>query len=227
MIDLIRNSQHEAMAISTRASGGRVVDLPGVRANIVPHLPDRSVFNAVTYTDANRLISAIDELAGLYESAEVHAWTVYVPESDIAVAHALQAHGHVLDAQPRAMARELADREPTQPTLPIDGLRVEAVENGDLPSFHSVSVVRGTDTLANVSVVDIGPDCCVFYVATLPRARRLGLGEACLSHALAASADRGCTSSTVWSSHAGRRLYEKCGYRDYGPLQMWERRRPL
>src|ERR671914_99685 len=87
--------------------GGRLLELDGVTAAIVPAAPERSVFNAVIYDEADALLAALDEIAAAYDEAGIEAWTVWVPEGEAKVAEALAAAGHKLDANPEAMARPL------------------------------------------------------------------------------------------------------------------------
>src|SRR5215203_6856 len=93
--------------VLAECTGGRVWESDAVAAAIVPGSPRRSFFNSVLYDDPVSLVSSIDALAEVYAEAEVEAWTVWVPEADIAVAEALEAAGHSLDATPRAMAMPL------------------------------------------------------------------------------------------------------------------------
>src|SRR5688500_9946619 len=89
--------------------GGRVLEPVGVFAAVNPAVPERSVFNSVLYESHDALASAYDELAAAYSQAGVHAWTVWVPESDGDSAQMLADAGHRLDATPVAMVLDLDD----------------------------------------------------------------------------------------------------------------------
>jgi GNAT superfamily N-acetyltransferase len=59
-------------------------------------------------------------------------------------------------------------------------------------------------------------------VATHPTAQRQGLSTALIKQALRAARERGCTTSSLEASAAGRPVYERLGYRPLGRLAMWE-----
>ena len=97
------------------APDSQVFERDGVLAAVVPAAPERSVVNSVTYEDAGRLERALPELAAAYEAAGVRAWTVWVPHDDAEAAGVLARAGHVLDAEPEAMAMELSSLEAPRP----------------------------------------------------------------------------------------------------------------
>src|SRR4249920_417049 len=98
---------HESMWVAFRAvpfaSEGRCLELDGVLAGITPAVPERSLPNSVLYRSEDALIAALSQLAEVYESAGVRAWTVWVPEQHERARRALADAGHVLDATPTAM----------------------------------------------------------------------------------------------------------------------------
>src|SRR5947199_4031748 len=63
------------------AAGSRVHELDGVVAQVSPAIPDRSLFNSVTYSHVAALRAALPELEAVYADAGVRAWTVWVHES--------------------------------------------------------------------------------------------------------------------------------------------------
>jgi hypothetical protein len=94
----------------------RVVELGSVLAAVVPAAPDRSVVNSVVYATTEDLERAVPQVAEIYEAAGVRAWTVWVPHEDVDSAALLEQAGHVLDADPEAMAMELDGLEAGRPT---------------------------------------------------------------------------------------------------------------
>src|SRR3954471_23180555 len=98
--------------MTEHTAGGRVVRPPGVSAAVSPRTPDRSLWNSVLYDDPERLEDAHSDLVAVYEDAGVHAWTVWVPESDEEARHLLSIRGHVLDGAPVAMGLELDGLDP-------------------------------------------------------------------------------------------------------------------
>lgn len=73
---------------------------------------------------------------------------------------------------------------------------------------------------------DEGDDCEICWVATHPDHRGRGLAGALMAHELRAAADRGRLTTTLQATKAGRPVYERLGYGDFGALHMWERRAP-
>src|SRR3954468_15385186 len=101
-----------AFAAFARSAGGEGIERAGVRAAVNPHVPERSVFNSVVYSEPESLASVRDEIAAVY-AARGCAWTVWVPERDRRTAARLDGAGHTLDAVPRAMGMELGDFQST------------------------------------------------------------------------------------------------------------------
>jgi hypothetical protein len=46
-----------------------------------------------------------------------------------------------------------------------------------------------------------------------------------MARALADAQDRGRLTTTLVATKLGRPVYERLGYRDFGAIEMWERRR--
>jgi GNAT superfamily N-acetyltransferase len=230
--------------LARHSSDGHVFEGEGVAAAVVPSCPERSVVNCVVYSDADALGSTLDELADEYERAGVRAWTVWVPDYDVAAADLLEQAGHVLDAKPAAMVRELADFEAQVP-MELDLLEPDMREvarlndaaygfAGDFErAFHSVPPEPAHVYLARADGVpactvltyEEGGECGIYLVATLPSAQGRGLARALMTHALLEAHERGCSTTSLQATRRGRPVYERLGYRDIGAVQMWERRR--
>jgi GNAT superfamily N-acetyltransferase len=227
------------------ASDSRLFERDGVMASISPATPDRSVLNAVIYTDARKLGNSLDALAGVYADAGVRAWTVWVPDGDEEAVAILERAGHVLDASPRAMALELASLgDAPAPEPEWDGtwdLRGAGLVNdraygdadgswasalGELQegSAHIYIARDEGDAVSFVMVHDHEDDCVFWFAATVPEARGRGLAGGLLYRALCDARDRGLRTSTTQATAMGRPLYEQIGYRDLGPIHMYERR---
>ncbi|MGH2978133.1 MAG: GNAT family N-acetyltransferase [Solirubrobacterales bacterium] len=221
----------------------RVVERESVLAAVVPAAPDRSVVNSVVYDRVGDLERALPELAAIYEEADVRAWTVWAPAGDAEAVRALERSGHVLDADPEAMAMELAAFRAPRPTEldldPSPDLTTVARLN-DLSyavgGNHFERSLRSAPSLhCYVARVDGRPVCCaaghyhngdfsVTLVATLPEARGRGLAGRLLTHALHDARERGCTTTSLQATKMGAGVYRMLGYRDLGAVQMWERR---
>ena len=215
-------------------------------ATLVPVAPARSFLNAVTYDRPAALAAAYDEVAAAYE--EIGAkWTVWVPSADREAVALLERAGHVLDANPEMMGRELEGIE-RPPAAALSGWTAEgalpdvaevndrAYQN-DTPSFAQAlrripegaarlyTVTESGEAVAAVVVVDLEGHADIEFVAVVPEARGRGLARTLLGHALADAAERGCETTALIATALGRPLYERLGYRPLGRLEMWERRR--
>lgn len=223
-------------------SGSRVLELPGVSATIVPACPERSVVNSVCFDDATALQRSLPELAAAYAEAGVAAWTVWVPSGDRAAAALLEEAGHVLDAQPLAMAAALAAiaDPPAGPFERVDDLAEVGPLNdaayGYDGSFEralagvpaaGLGIYVANEDGAAVScllTVDVEGDCYISLVATLPQARGRGLASGLLAHALGEARERGLLTTSLVATKLGAPIYERLGYRAEGSIEMWERR---
>jgi GNAT superfamily N-acetyltransferase len=238
-----------------RAVGGgsgskRLIGRDGMVAVISPEVAARSVFNSVAYTDPAALSAHYEEIAAAYAEAGC-AWTVWVRPDDEAIAAMLERAGHSLDAQPRAMGAELAGvGEPDLNELdwsgegsPEEMLAIndraygyaEGTWRAGLralpdPCFIYVARIAG-EPVSTVLATDhpgLGGtlDCSVWCVGTLESARGMGLAGALMRRAMFDARNRGCATTTLQATKLGRPVYERAGYRDFGPLQMWELRPP-
>jgi GNAT superfamily N-acetyltransferase len=243
---------HEAMfhwyrLVGRASPGARLIDVQGVVATVIPAAPERAVINGVLYRSAGELEAAYDELAAAY--GEIGAnWTVWVHPEGRAEATALLAErGHVLDADPAAMARRL-DSPPERPApdaLADWTARGEMVDVGAVndraytfgtdswsralggltaDDLHIYVERRDGDPVACVVIVDVDGNSDVEMVAVVPEARGAGLSGKLLAHALADAADRGSSSSTLIATKLGHPVYRRLGFEDVGDFQMWERR---
>jgi GNAT superfamily N-acetyltransferase len=237
------------------APDSRFLEADGVAAAIVPSVPERSIANSVSYTDAGALADSLDRLAAAYDAAGVNAWTVWTPVFDREAIAALEAAGHAFDGKPLAMVLELERFEPPD----LAGLDYD--EGGDMPTLGDINDAaygfapgegmaalfaarpEGIDvriyrarldgeTACVLATIDhdgpegAGGDCGIYFVATREDARGHGLATRLLSAALVEARGRGCTTSSLQSSAMGERIYDTLGYRRWFRLHMYERRRP-
>jgi ribosomal protein S18 acetylase RimI-like enzyme len=79
---------------------------------------------------------------------------------------------------------------------------------------------------ATLAIHDHDGDAHVTLVGTLEAARGRGLATLLMRQALADARERGCTTTTLVATKMGHPVYARLGYRDFGRVQMWERRRP-
>ena len=234
--------------LATAGEDARMVEPEGVLATVVPLCPERSVVNGVVYDDARRLEAAYPQLEELYADAGIEAWTVWVPPSDTTASGFLSVRGHVLDGEPEMMAMDLrgvkrpADTAGAAPwARGADHALVGAINDsaygydddsfkrvmGAIPDGVGEWYVAYLDDSPAAALVMLHEDanCDVDMVATLPAAQGRGLATFLMRHALADAAERGMETATLVATRAGRPVYERLGFRPFGSIQMWERRR--
>jgi GNAT superfamily N-acetyltransferase len=242
-LELNLRGMQAAFSSFARSSGAQLLELDGIVAVVNPAVRERSVFNSVVYLDPDALASARDELAAAYADAGC-AWTVWVPERDELTARILEAAGHTLDAQPRAMGIEL--KSVTEPKLAELDWTAEG-DPGEMARLNDAAYgyeqgtwIKGTgrdpDGLrvymarldgkpaATVCSRDVDGDCTIWNVATAGWARGRGLSTALMNKAIFDAAQRGCPTSTLQATKLGAPVYQRCGYQDFGALGMWELR---
>ena len=234
--------------LAAGADGSQLLTFPGVTAVAAAAAARRSFVNSVVYRSVEELAAAIDPLAVAYRSRGIEAWTVWTPEDDEAAKRILATAGHELDASPAAMALELAEL----PDADLDALDWDAdAAPGEVAELNDLAYGWGpsggfTDAFTRnadpslrlhraridgsaacvAGTIDVGSDCVLVMVATHPDHRGKGLARRLCHAALTAARDRGLATSTLQSTKLGRPVYERLGYRSYGAIEMWERRKP-
>jgi GNAT superfamily N-acetyltransferase len=224
-----------------------VHETDGVVAQVSPAVPDASLFNSVTYRDADALCMALPELESVYADAGVRAWTVWIHESDVEAAALVGDAGHKLDSSPEGMGCALTA------LIAPDGL--DALDYSATPSIEELQTVlalgygfplevirravarlpAGPETLLGIARLDDRPACTVqvtiadgdagvYAVATVPEARGRGLARRLQYQLLQRARERGALTTTLQASEMGRPVYEALGYGSFGPMNMWERR---
>jgi GNAT superfamily N-acetyltransferase len=226
------------------SEGAHTIEADGVRAAVVPAAPERAVANGAVYRDADALRAGYDRVAEAYEGIGAQ-WTVWVWPEDEATAGFLEERGHVLDAQPAAMLRELdsVERPPADalPDWTADGdwavvgplndraypfgtdSFTRALERRPSGTIHVYVASDDGEPVGCLLMTDHDGNSDVECVAVVPEARGRGISGNLLGHALADARERGIETSTLVSTVMGYSVYEKLGYRMLGRFQMWER----
>lgn len=229
------------------SDGGRTVMFDGaVIAAVTPVLPHRSPPNGVTYRDPAMVEPVLAELAALYESAGVTAWTVWVLPGDEHLGQALEAHGHRLDGTPQLMGAVIGDCDLT-PVTDVEigeGTQAEIGELNDIawgnqdPDYalllrglpdqvrRYVARDHSGKPLGTTLAIHAKGDCYVTFVSVHPDARGRGIASDLMKAALREALEAGCVTTTLEASAMGRSAYRRLGYKDLGALRMYEKRTP-
>jgi GNAT superfamily N-acetyltransferase len=233
---------HRAWYRTFASAGSTVSDFGSAQAILTPLRPERSLVNAVAYTDPDDV--PLDDLDVFF--AAVEAWCVWVQPGHDALAEACAARGMAIDGTPMLMAAAMDEVDLERRDVPADvgtGTWQELGAINDaaygLPPEHFAPVMRRLSTdgyqlavarrdgqaLACAGALVDGTNAEVVFVATLPDARRQGLAAECMRSALRAAAADGCSTTTLEATQAGEPVYAAMGYRAFGRYRMMEARR--
>ncbi|HEU5142155.1 MAG TPA: GNAT family N-acetyltransferase [Solirubrobacterales bacterium] len=241
----IAGLRDEVEAFGSGHPDSRLISDDGLLASVTPASPQRSLFNSAFYEYPEVLVAHLDELGETYDAEGIHAWTVWVPDEDRDTARLLADRGHALDAEPRAMALDLADLA-TEPPAPkgIEPRAGDAATSAELNdraygygrgAFRAAlagetairwhAAYRGEEPVCCVGTIEVGDDCCVTGVATSPEHRGEGIASWLLHRVLAEAREAGTASASLQATKAGAPIYERLGFRDFGFIEMWELRK--
>jgi GNAT superfamily N-acetyltransferase len=229
--------------LGRHAMQGAVVERDGVVASIVPAASESPTLNAAVALEPELALRALPELVERWRAAKVRRWGVWLDGAAQTVASALQRAGLALSASSPGMGADLQELDIPQlngQVLHADLVTVGQVNdaaygNPDRRLERTLKplppgVLRGfrCDDRGGAAAVALamhhGEDCGVSFVATVPGARRRGLGRLVMLAALHDAVERGCTSTTLQATDVGERLYDTLGYRRLCDMQLWEQR---
>ena len=212
--------------------GASVVEGGAWTGSLVPTAADSALLN-VAVPDDPRTLPPPEELSALFEPHGVR-WGLW---ADGAID--LGEQGLVVVSACRLMGRELrhVPAHETQLADPTDDLgwvgalndRAYGLTDGRLErhfgfiapdAVHAYRVGRR----ATAATLDHDGDASLFFVATAPAHRRRGYATAAVKAALAAAAQRGCTTASLLATAAGVALYDRLGFADLGEARLWATR---
>jgi GNAT superfamily N-acetyltransferase len=224
------------------AGPGRVIERDGLIASIVPSAPDSPTLNAAVALEPDKAAEHLEELRTKYADAKVRRWGVWLDSNAGLAAQALSHAGMVVTAASPGMGAEIevleADNgERPQPADLTTVGQVNDIAYGNydgrlertlkpLPNgiLHGYRVdYQGSPAAVALALHNNG-DAGISFVATVPKARRLGLAKAVMRQALTEAARQGCTTTTLQATEVGEKLYTSMGYRHLCVMQLWERR---
>ena len=211
------------------SAGAEVIELEGaVVATFVRPPESEFLNNTVLRRGVADLAATLEAVERVYAERGIARFAVWVHESEAATAAELEARGYGYDSSTRTMAMPIAA------FAAPEAIELELVEP-DLTDFHravgmppglfaeldpagaEVYLARfeGADA-ASLLAFDHGGDCGIYNLATVPSARRRGLGTALTAHAVAAARERGCATASLQSTAMAEALYASLGFRDLG-----------
>ncbi len=224
------------------AGPGRVIERPGLIASIVPTAPDSPTLNAAVAVDPDKAPEHLDELRSRYEAVKVRRWGVWLDGNAGLSAQALARAGMVVTAASPGMGAEIdvldangRERPQHADLTTVGQVNDLAYGNYDgrlertlkpLPNgiLHGYKVDYQGKPAAVALALHHDGDAGISFVATIPKARRLGLAKAVMRQALAEAKEQGCTTTTLQATEVGEKLYMALGYRHLCVMQLWERR---
>jgi ribosomal protein S18 acetylase RimI-like enzyme len=224
------------------AGPGRVIERDGLVASIVPNSPDSPTLNAAVAVDPEKAPEHLTELKQRYKQAKVRRWGLWMDGRATLPAQALTQAGMVVTTASPGMGARLDempanDDEPMKADLTTVG-QVNDLAYGNydgrlertlqpLPNgvLHGYRVDRDGEPAAVALALHHNGDCGVSFVATVPKARRQGLGTQVMRQVFSAARQDGCTTATLQATDVGERLYRALGFRHLCVMQLWELRR--
>ncbi len=212
--------------------GAAMWRLPGVAAAVFPNEPERSLYNNALLARQLAAVErgeAVEAMESAYATAGVTNYAAWVHERDGALRGDLERRGYVLAESTRAMGLDLAAVRLPRPDIdagPIEwseflrvfGLSPALLSGGDHDAFHILGARRDGDIVAAAMAFDLGTDCGIYNVATLPHARRQGLATALSAIHLHDARARGCRTATLQATPMAERVYAAVGFRDLGRI---------
>ena len=230
--------------LGEHAGRGTVVELHGLVASIVPNAPDSPTLNAVVAVEPDEAPSRLDEMRARYEDARIRRWGVWLDGRASLAAQALTRAGMVVTTASPGMAAYIVDvtdddADDTSHEADLETVgRVNDLAYGNydgrlertlrpLPNgmLHGYRVDHGGNAAAVALALHHEHDCGISFVATIPKARRMGLATKVMRQALKQAENDGCTTTTLQATDVGERLYHHLGYRHVCEMQLWELRR--
>ena len=224
------------------AGPGRVIERDGLVASVVPGSPDSPTLNAAVALEPDAAPEHLRELRQRYKDAKVRRWGLWMDGRAALPAQALTHAGMVVTTASPGMGAALHELatggdDPKPADLTTVG-RVNDIAYGNydgrlertlqpLPNgvLHGYRVDHDGKPAAVALALHHNGDCGVSFVATVPKARRQGLGTQVMRQVFKAAQQDGCTTTTLQATDVGERLYKALGFRHLCVMQLWELRR--
>jgi ribosomal protein S18 acetylase RimI-like enzyme len=223
------------------APRGRVIEIGPMVASLIPSAPESSVMNVAMAVESRDTPERLEELADAFREGGANKWGLWARPEDSEGARAAERQGMVLDSLPAAMVADLGElpfdeaAACQQPDFATVG-RINDLAYGYDPPKLAPAIGRLPDRVRTYGAshdgaigcvamaYDVGTDTAVWFVATLPQARRRGLASEVLKRLLLDARARGQRTASLQASQAGRPLYERLGFAGVGTLHLYEQR---
>lgn len=105
----------------------------------------------------------------------------------------------------------------------VSELLLQAWEGAVLPFTLFLAYTRDHTPVATALLQHSAQVAGIYCVATVPEARRRGIGTLITRHVLEHARAAGCTHAIVQSTEMGRDLYRRLGFAEYCRIRMFER----
>jgi GNAT superfamily N-acetyltransferase len=97
----------------------------------------------------------------------------------------------------------------------------ELEEPADIRGLSGWVLVRDDVAVAGAWSMQLGRDCGIYAVGTVPEWRRRGLARTLMMHVLADAQARGARTASLQSTPMGESLYRALGFRPVGRYEEW------
>jgi GNAT superfamily N-acetyltransferase len=218
-----------------------LIKTDGMVASVMPTAPASSLMNCALAVDPTRAPTQLPQIADAFKRGGAAKWGLWVDAEHQDAAEAARRHGLVIDSRPAAMVAALDDlpfdEAPPRKRVDLDSvgrINDRAYDYAEpklappIVSLPPTVLTYGASYLgATASVAlafDVDTDTAVWFVATLPQARRNGLARQVLKRLLLDARERGQRTASLQASQAGRPLYERVGFASVGSLHLYEER---
>jgi ribosomal protein S18 acetylase RimI-like enzyme len=215
------------------SAGASVQRVPGAAIGVFPTPPERAVYNNTVLArdlDGSRSADAVSTIEQVYAAVEIERYAIWAHESEEASIAELERRGYHVDTSTRAMAMSLEAILVPRPQLELgppawheylELLTILGVPDGllarvDASSFHVKVATMDGKSVATALAYDHLGDCGIYNVATVPHARRRGLGTALTALLVHEARDRGCTTASLQATEMSERVYTALGFGDLG-----------
>lgn len=214
------------------SDGAHVVHVAGVAAAVFPCGPERDYYNNALLErglSSRQRAEAIEAMESAYVAASVDRFAAWAHESDRPMHRELERRGYRLDTTTRAMGMTLhgahlpnSEVELAPPSwhehVRVAELPRDFLAKADPAAYHVAIGKLDGENVSTAIALDLGGDCGIYNVGTLPHARRRGLAAGVTTALLRDALTRGCLTASLQATPMAEPLYLALGFRDLGRI---------